>query len=164
MTPSYQRAQGRLRELLQEAGWKVEEQGSPGHPALIVERDSRRYAIDLKVAAESRKDRLIPLLSQAILQAQSYARVAAAAPLAIVMTPPLSPVIVGELSRFAAAHAGDVAVGVIDARGMRRFTGDGLEELDADPEHVGRPAAFATHGSKQLFSDLNQWMLKVLLA
>jgi hypothetical protein len=164
MTRIRQTARERLREVLETAGWRVKEQGSPRQPDLVAERGPRRYAIELKVATESRKDRLIPLLSQAILQAQSYARVADAAPLAIVMTPPLSPAMVSELSRFAATHAADVAVGVIDASGMRRFTGDGLEELDADPEHPAQPAAPATRGSTHLFSDLNQWMLKVLLA
>jgi hypothetical protein len=53
---------------------------------------------------------------------------------------------------------------VIDFAGLRRFHGADLETLDADPAEAraGRRVAVASHAD--LFSDLNQWLLKVLLA
>jgi hypothetical protein len=53
---------------------------------LVVARGDYRYIVELKVASEGRSDRLVPLLSQAILQARAYAQAfpEPAAPLAIV--------------------------------------------------------------------------------
>ena len=59
--------------------------------------------------------------------------------------------------------ASGVAVGLVSEDGLRFFVGDGLESLNAEPQIVrgGHGKAPLAH---HLFSDLNQWMLKVLLA
>src|SRR5581483_10320245 len=53
----------------------------------------------------------------------------------------------------------------IDLDGLRFFIGPGLELLNAPHESVRKRIAMPPQASaSQLFSDLNQWMLKVLLA
>jgi len=65
--------------------------------------------------------------------------------------------------RISKRCAPDVGVGVIDAEGLRSFIGFGLEALDAKPSHrQDAEVAGATH-RPDLFSDLNQWMLKILI-
>ena len=65
---------------------------------------------------------------------------------------------------FAAEHASDVAIGIVDREGRRSFVGPGLESLNAEPDLELAPAVTAAEPSIELFSDLNQWMLKILLA
>jgi hypothetical protein len=114
----------------------------------------------LKVAREARKDRLIPLLSQAILQARAHAP-ADARPLAVVVVPPLSQRVVDEIDRFAGEYGNGVAWGLIDLEGFGHFCGEGLQGLEM-PLAAVKPAREPQ--PRDLFSDLNQWMLKVLLA
>ena len=61
-----------LAKLFQRAGWRVERQpqGADMGVDLIAQSGSDRYAIQLKVSSEARKDRAVPLMSQAILEAQ----------------------------------------------------------------------------------------------
>ena len=58
----------------------------------------------------------------------------------------------------------DAAVGIFDREGFRHFVGPGLEKLNAASPRPVRRQKLPTPGSAYLFSDLNQWMLKVLLA
>jgi hypothetical protein len=70
-----------------------------------------------------------------------------------------------QVKRFARRHAPDIAVGVMDLEGLRSFEGHGLERFNSERPRA-RNAISRAHRvlSPQLFSDLNQWMLKVLLA
>ena len=123
------------------------------------------YVIELKSASEARRDRLLPLLAQAILQVQAAARRSKgrAAPLAVVAAPRVPDSFVEDARRFAAEYAPNVAIGVIDLEGFRAFAGPSLDELNAP--RADAPARLAPHApSVHLFSDGNQWMLKVLLA
>ncbi|HET9799374.1 MAG TPA: hypothetical protein VFP90_15350 [Gemmatimonadaceae bacterium] len=65
---------------------------------------------------------------------------------------------------FVADHAPDVAAGVVDLDGLRRFRGGALDVLDADHDPSLRKALPLHAPLPDLYSDLNQWMLKVLLA
>jgi hypothetical protein len=65
---------------------------------------------------------------------------------------------------FAQRYAPDAAAGVIDFEGFAMFRGSHLEELNAEGEVLPASARQAVRDSGALFSDLNQWMLKVLLA
>jgi hypothetical protein len=150
-------------DLFHRHGWQVDTHSGPDQPDLVVAHGHHRYAIELKLAGESRKDRVIPLVSQAILQARSSARAVGAHPLVVILAPPMSPLVVNALFRFTDQYAEDVAIGVIDIEGFSRFSGDGLDALDMNPA-AKSPRSIALQPSRHLFSDLNQWMLKVLLA
>jgi hypothetical protein len=160
-------AESLLARIFQKSGWKVEHRAGTGPDDaidLLVRQKGVAYAIELKAAPEGRSDRLVPLLAQAILQARRDAS-ARVRPLAVVAAPRIPERVADHLVRFAQDYGEGVAVGVIDFEGLSRFRGAQLEALDAQPPRM-RPAAAPPlrRDSGQLFSDLNQWMLKVLLA
>jgi hypothetical protein len=82
--------------------------------------------------------------------------------LAIVASYHVPPSLGKSLISFAKDVAADVAVGVIDRNGGRHFSVPELQELDAAPAVNRLPKAAVP--APRLFSDLNQWMLKLLLA
>ena len=59
-----------LADLFRQHGWRVKKgpKFADKDVDLVVARDNHRYIIELKAASEGRPDRLVPLLSQAILQ------------------------------------------------------------------------------------------------
>ncbi len=65
-----------LAGVFRKAGWRVRRPSSARDAGvdLILGAKGKRYVVQLKVSSEGRRDRLIPLLSQAILQARSLAQ------------------------------------------------------------------------------------------
>jgi len=123
--------------------------------------------VEIKRASEGRKDRVIPLLSQAALEASYYSRSLSDHPLpvAIVGANHMAESVAEEAKRFLQERVPEVAVGLMDMEGFRSFAGHGLESLNSarrSEKQICSPKLRA--GAPQLFSDLNQWMLKVLLA
>src|SRR5580704_17298112 len=120
-----------VSELFRKAGWRVRR-----HPVvsgdmgadLVVDAGNKKYVVQVKGASEGRRDRLIPLLSQAILQAQAFSRLfpESAAPLSVVGARRVTASLAEQLKLFAEQHAPDVAVGVIDTEGFHSFVGPGL--------------------------------------
>jgi hypothetical protein len=158
---------GDLAELFRLQGWDV--QAEPGEPPprpdLIVEKGSLRYAVELKSVGEGRPDRVLALLSQAILQVRHHAERRGLRPLAIVQVGHASASLQRKIEEFHRRYASDVAIGLVSAAGSRHFIGAGLESLNAQAPRGGRKARLARPRKlSDLFSDLNQWMLKVLLA
>ena len=68
-----------------------------------------------------------------------------------------------DVKHFALRNALDVGVGVIDAGGFRHFMGHGLEAINAERSRVIETTRREVSPGN-LFSDLNQWMLKILLS
>jgi hypothetical protein len=132
---------------------------------LVVNAGENKDVVEVKAATEGRRDRLIPLLSQAILQAQAFARQfpERAAPLAVVAARRVPESVADDIKQFAERHAPEVAVGVIDGEGFRSFLGPGLEGLDAKPSLHAASRVVSPQHLPDLFSDLNQWMLKILV-
>ena len=157
-----------LAGLFRQHGWRVKKEPKLADKEvdLVVSRGSHRYIIELKAASEGRPDRLVPLLSQAILQVRAYAQAfpESAAPLAVVAAPVISPSAANSLVSFLSQFAPDVAIGILDREGFRHFVGPGLEKLNAAPPHRAHRQKLPQPESAYLFSDLSQWMLKVLLA
>jgi hypothetical protein len=130
---------------------------------MVIDRDGVSYSVEVKLASEGRSDRLIPLWSQALLQA-AYVAHSGSVPLAVVAAPSISPHVAEQILGFAAKHSPEAAAGVIDFEGLRRFRGRGLQNLNADHAIQHAISRAMPRESLDLFSDLNQWMLKVLLA
>jgi len=153
--------------LFRRAGWKVLCQPQVWGADLIIDSGDRKYVVELKRSSEGRRDRLIPLLSQAILQVQAAKRrlPKSTAPVAVVGANRIADSVAEQLKEFARQHAPDVAVGIIDSEGLRDFQGFGLERF-SEKRSVPFSAVSLpqTNLPVHLFSDLNQWMLKVLLA
>lgn len=155
-------------KLFRQHGWQVKRDPSIANKRadLAIARGNQRYIVEIKAASEGRPDRLVPLLSQAILQAQALAQASpeSAAPLAVVAAPAISLRAANSLIRFLAEFAPDAAAGILDREGFRHFVGPGLEILNAAPPRPARQQKLPRLESAYLFSDLSQWMLKVLLA
>ena len=161
-----ERAEVILAELFRSSGWRVKPRPAVRagvRPDFLVRRGQAAYIVELKSASEGRSDRLIPLWAQAHLQALRAAGDSHPS-LAVVAAPRIAPRVAEQVLKFAAEYAPDAAVGVIDFEGLRRFQGPSLEQLDsvALPPALRRVVQRRAH--VDLFSDLNQWLLKVLLA
>jgi hypothetical protein len=156
-----------LADVFRKRGWRVRRHPAAGdmQADLVVDAGGRKYVIELKAASEGRRDRLLPLLSQAILQAQAYAMrlPEPTAPLAVVAAGRVSPSVASHLKHFAERHAPNVAIGIIDADGFRSFVGPGLEGLDSEASRHPIREMPSPRRPPDLFSDLNQWMLKIVL-
>lgn len=152
-------------KLFADAGWGVRQpwEGS-ARPDMIFQMDGLSYLVEVKMAAEGRADRLVPLWAHACLVAMRAAG-GSHQPLAVVAAPVVSPRVADQVLKFAEENAPGVAAGVIDFQGLRRFRGSGLSGMDAGGEEPPAAARRKVRTeSAHLFSDLNQWMLKVLLA
>jgi hypothetical protein len=161
-----QKATAELARVFEEAGWVVQSQpaGDGLHrPDLVVRRGRVSYAVEVKATAEGRSDRLIPLWSQAFLEA-SRAASGKQQPLAVVAAPRIPPRAAEQILSFIAEFAPDAAAGVFDFAGLRRFRGPHLKDLDSEDLPRARVRQTVHPASADIFSDLNQWMLKVLLA
>ncbi len=156
-----------LEELFAKAGWKVErhpEHDDHVRPDLVIRRGKASYAVEVKAAAEGRSDRLLPLWSQAYLQAARSAG-DRHPPLVVVAAPKIVPSVAENVLRFAKQYAPDAAAGVIDFAGLHQFYGPHLEGLNSMSDVSPALRNRSIHSeSADLFSDLNQWMLKVLIA
>lgn len=159
-----------LKEGFKRAGWEV------SHPAdgpdLLCQFGSRRLAVELR-ALRGR----IPFamlrssLADALLVAQARAERLEASPLAVVAADALSDRAIAELELYMSDVAPDRAWGVIDARGRWQFVGEGLASLAPPPPDLAQRAALdrargvrPDSPPQNPFSDLGQWMLKVLIA
>lgn len=148
------------------AGWKVVL--VPSHPErsrldMLVSLGAHRYAVEVKAIPRGSSVPLEDSWSRACLQAQRAAS-DDAHPLAIVVAPRVSQRAFERLAEFVKRYAPHVAMGVLDHLGMQAFRGPGLEALNHDSRRVAGQRAVQPLVPKNLFSDLNQWLLKVLLA
>lgn len=159
------RAESLLAEMFERAGWAVRRPSHLGcsNSHLVVRRSGITYAVEVKGGPEGRSDRLVPLLAQAVLQS-ARAATQNTAPLAVVAAPKISQRAAAQIIKFAEDYAPDAAIGVIDFEGLRIFRGPHLEALNAEAKPLPSAVRRSLRDSGHLFSDLNQWMLKVLLA
>ena len=158
-----------VANLFRDHGWDVLEQPRErdARPDFILSGHGKKLVVELKRASEGRRDRVIPLLSQAALEAAHQARKIPGhpVPVAIVGANRISDLVAEEAKEFMRERAPEVAIGVVDLEGFRLFAGHGLESLSSErrlQSNIGPSKGHAR--APDLFSDLNQWMLKVLLA
>lgn len=156
-----------LAGVFKRGRWAVQRHPSTGNtePQLIVKSGGKSYLLVIKRSAEGRRDRLIPLLSQAVLEAIAGAkkRQEKIIPVGVVAAERIPPSAADHAIEFAKQYALGAGAGIIDRAGLRRFVGGGLEEFDAQPSRLVRSAGAAKKNLPDLFSGLNQWMLKILL-
>jgi hypothetical protein len=160
-----------LAEVFRRAHWRVEcePQFAQHRLDLFVHNDEFHYAVEIKVASEGRRDRLVPLAAQAILQVQAAVRTVepTVLPLAVVCAPRISESSAEQIHKFAKVYAPGVAVGVFDLEGFRSFAGAGLEILNQKRQLLSTTQSMLCREQPQVglsFSDANQWLLKVMLA
>lgn len=161
-----------VKRWLVKNGWKFDPVPSgPDRADLIAQNRGERFMVEVKALSEGRPDRVIPLLSQAILQAQSYAaRENQAKPMAMMYVERASSSLYKSVLDFSERYAPDVAIGVLTGEGLGLLKKGGSDSLVIDdrneflPQSRARLARTTAPQSFNLFSDLNQWMLKILLA
>ncbi|MFT5286630.1 MAG: AcrR family transcriptional regulator [Planctomycetota bacterium] len=151
--------------------WKASRsrESSDGYD-LLCKKEGRTYALEVKAAAgRARRSQLQGLLANAILRVRHYAAQHGAQPIAIVVAPMISEGIARELEEYVQKFGDGIAWGAIDGRGRFDLHGPGLDSIQASeqqqlfenaPQNRERSNAEALNS----FSDLGQWMLKVLLA
>jgi hypothetical protein len=165
--PSGNEFESILADVFRKAGWLVRRPSSVRDMGvdLLVDAGKRRYVVQLKASSEGRRDRLVPLLAQAILEAQGLALrfPKPAVPLAVVAANRIPASLAAHLQQFAERHAPGVGIGIIDAEGLRSFAGPGLEGLDVKPSRRAALHFASSQPIPNLFSGLNQWMLKIIL-
>ncbi|MBU6430027.1 MAG: hypothetical protein KGR26_13515 [Cyanobacteria bacterium REEB65] len=148
------------------SGWEVE-RGSGGSldagVDLRIFKGPVRYAVEVKVAREARRDDVEAHLASALLQVRAHADPLGLSPLAIVGAPSISDALAEHLRAFGQRFGGGLAFGIADLRGRLELFGFGLSLVSA-PQ--GPPLWQTNLGNRVLdmYSDTNQWLLKVLLA
>jgi hypothetical protein len=155
--------EGLVRDAFEAQGWSVTAAPSSDCDILVSFGDGVSYAVEVKVARDARLPHLEALLADAFMRARRAAFQLDVRPLAIVGAPGLTDRAADQLRDYARTYLDGAAYGLIDAQGRLELHGPGLEGVRAaesrlDVERVRSPASFDP------FSDLNQWMLKVLLA
>jgi len=156
----------RLAKALQAAGWKIE-------PAawcdLLAQRGSSRIVVELKsVAGHASAAEIRARLADALLVARARAARLGAESVPVIAVPVLSDRGIADLERYIAEVAPGQAWAAVDARGRWHIAGDLL--ADVVPESLAESASdsadLASARSEHVnpFSDLGQWLIKVLLA
>ena len=152
-----------IGQLFETNGWGVNR--AVREVDLAVSKGNLAYAVEIKVARESRRPLLESLLADAVLRAQAGARRQRlpTRAIAVVAVPVLTETMANAMRDYIRSFSPETAFGLFDDRGRREFHGEGLESLVAAPAPRSRgPRPSASHAADP-FSDLNQLMLKVLL-
>lgn len=126
---------------------------------LWVSKGTKRYPLVLRAAREARRGELQALLADAILRGRANSK----GPfIAMVGAPAISPAMARALEEYVAEVAPAQPFGYVDERGLVRFQGLGLEGVRGEPPHRASQAPVQRR-PRDPFSDLNQWLLKVLI-
>lgn len=160
-----------LAARLGAAGWQLERDPQlERRPDLLFSKGSDQLVVEVKAMPGSPRRALLPgLLADAILRARRIAVDLNAMPLAIVAAKSLSDSMVEELAQYVDDYANGAAWGVVDERGRFAIKGKGLGSIEASRPRRGASrgvvqASRKSASAQGVFSDLGQWMLKVLLA
>jgi len=156
-----QRALAQLRSALERAGWEPDRR-----PDLVLRKGPRVIAVELKASpGRARRAALRGQLADAVLQSRASAQDSDAEPLAVLAAPSISDEIASELANYIDRVAPGIAWGLLDERGRFELHGESLDDLRPPEQqalfHPRPPQPQPVHNP---FSDLGQWMLKVLLA
>lgn len=158
----------RLAMAFELAGWRVARQPAGRLPAadFLCRGEGVVYAVELRALdAAARLSRLQALLADAILRARAIARRCDALPLAVVAAEQLSDRMLSGLADYARQFAEGIAWGAMDRRGRLDLFGPGLEGVrGADLEERKAGDSMRRIAAADPFSDLGQWVIKVLLS
>ena len=145
-----------LASALEADGWSL----LPGVAPIEywVAKGAKRYPVLFRQARDARRSAIQALLADAILRGRACSR----GPfVAVVGAPAISAAMARSIEKYVKEVAPQQSFGYVDARGLVHFHGLGLEGARGEP--VERPSRRpAQERPRDLFSDLNQWLLKVL--
>ena len=156
-----------LADSLTAAGFALEHtRGPPPRPDLVARSAHGDYVFAIKTASVVRSAELRASLAGAILEATAWGRGRRASPVAVVVAPRFSSRTIADLEAYRGQVAADVPLILLGYDTPPRVFSDARLAsalLHARPlVSAPRPAPAAR--SAAMFSDLNSWMLKILLA
>jgi hypothetical protein len=160
----------RLLDALSHVGFAIQRPKSDGEgqPDFILQgHDGTVFVGVLKVAKEPRSVVLEGHLASALLTSRRFAALYGGRPLAIVAAPALSERLTDQLRAFADRFGERQPFGLYDGRGKVELHGPGLPKILTPaplPEAARNESFEQSRQAKDLFSDLNQCLLKVMLA
>lgn len=153
-----------LREALPGARLRRAEPAGDPHPDLEADWKGFRLWIDVKVVHAPRIDQVEGLLARFALQSRSSGPRDPDVPVLIVAFDRYGPRLEHAVRDFMASYASETAWGLIDRRGQAtlvvpRLAVDWRRAPSSDPAEPQR----LERRDRSLFTDLNRWMLKVLI-
>ncbi|WP_321817076.1 MULTISPECIES: RpiR family transcriptional regulator [unclassified Paraburkholderia] len=156
-----QMALSAVHSLFRGKGWEVEKDVGEGEDLVLTSPHGQTYFVQLKAISEGRADRVIPLFSQALLESRVHANEwEKARPAVILWVGSASKVLIDKLRDFHCAYGDDEPIAILSDEPLY-VDFPGLKPVERPvgvrrTRHSGPPAL--------VFSDLAQWMLKLLLA
>ena len=155
-----------IGEAFAEDGWDVERDPvvRKMRPDLRVKKARCTYIVELRAHPESRRPILRALLADAVLRARRMAVADNVSPLAIVGTRRVSASMLEYLVEYARRFVEGSAWGVVDASGRISLFGHGLETVSRVASGRALSVRRSAPPSVNPFSDLGQWLLKVMMA
>lgn len=148
--------QRHLAAALKAAGWSL--RPGNGRVEFWAAKGARRYPVLFRQARDARRSLIQALLADAILRGRACSR---GKFVAVVGAPAISAAMARSIERYIEEVAPDQPFGYVDERGLARFHGLGLERARGEPAKGAAPRS-AAERPRDLFSDLNQWLLKIL--
>jgi hypothetical protein len=156
----------RLRQALVEQGWTVESDPATRVRSadLVARQGELRCFVELKAAHDARRSSLQAYLADAVLRARAAARRAGhgAVGLGVVAAPLITDAMAESLRQYAQKVDLGEGYGWADAAGRIEIYGEGLRVERGS--HPRRRVGVQASRSQEIFTDLNQWLIKVLLA
>jgi hypothetical protein len=146
-----------LAAALTAAGWSL----LPGDAPVEywAAKGARRHPIMFRQARDARRSAIQALLADAILRGRVSSR---GQFVAIIGAPAISAAMARSIEQYISEVAPDQPFGYLDERGLVRLHGLGLEAARGEPFRGAPQERTARDRPRDLFSDLNQWLLKVL--
>lgn len=157
-----------FRKLFREAdGWRLAtaEGADQSVDFILTDDQGRHYLAVLKAFKEGRADRITGAFAQAVLEARKHAKDHHdMRPAILIWARTVSPSLINRLSAFHERYGNGEPYAVLSGDGHRYVQFPGLKTDDAEDG----PSLTLRRGHRAqprlAFSDLNQWLLKVLLA
>jgi Holliday junction resolvase len=161
----------RLADSFEGAGWSVRRRVTAAAPTdrmpvevdLVVTQGDKIYVIEVKAGRDNRRAHIRELFSEAALRSEIAAQRLGGKPLPVVGSPRLTDAVVDDLRRYAETFTPHLTVVVADGEGRMESLGPDVPALDTRGP-ARETIALSPKTPQTLFTDLNQWLLKVMLA
>lgn len=158
------RAIDAVRSLFQDTGWTVKEETTAdrSEDLVLTNPHGRAYHVVLKAFAEGRSDRVTPSFAQALLEARLRAKSEQLNPAVAIWVGTVTPHLVKRLVDFHRQYGGGEPLAVLSPHGVHHSDFPGVE---ADVKVAKKLSLHNLHAAppRFVFSDMNQWLLKLLL-
>lgn len=147
--------------VLRHLGFRVRRPSVREGFELIARRGEREYAVEARVLRSVRADEVMGTLADAFVRLRHDGTVAGLVPLILLIAPRWTPNMVRRIFDYRERYLGDCGVVVAELGGAVHATVGDLRVVHEAPRRRRLPSEGSAAGD--LFSDLGQWLLKVLV-